>query len=127
VYPINAVAFHPIFGKQFHTLIFFVCFYWFFYFIFSSFACLQAGTFATGGCDGIVNVWDGKNKKRLTQVRRYPTSVAALSFNHDGTQLAIASSYTHFRKVAPEGLKEQIFIRNVLDSDAMPKAKQFGV
>lgn len=26
------------------------------------------GTFATGGCDGIVNVWDGNNKKRLYQV-----------------------------------------------------------
>jgi len=26
------------------------------------------GTFATGGCDGYVNVWDGNNKKRLYQV-----------------------------------------------------------
>lgn len=26
------------------------------------------GTFATGGCDGFVNVWDGTNKKRLYQV-----------------------------------------------------------
>ena len=26
------------------------------------------GTFATGGCDAIVNVWDGNNKKRLYQV-----------------------------------------------------------
>lgn len=26
------------------------------------------GTFATGGCDGYVNVWDGINKKRLYQV-----------------------------------------------------------
>jgi hypothetical protein len=26
------------------------------------------GTFATGGCDGFVNVWDGNNKKRLYQV-----------------------------------------------------------
>lgn len=27
------------------------------------------GTFATGGCDGFVNVWDGNNKKRLYQVK----------------------------------------------------------
>ena len=27
------------------------------------------GTFATGGCDGYVNVWDGNNKKRLYQVK----------------------------------------------------------
>ncbi|GAA0168041.1 RNA metabolism protein [Lithospermum erythrorhizon] len=27
------------------------------------------GTFATGGCDDYVNVWDGNNKKRLYQVR----------------------------------------------------------
>ena len=30
-------------------------------------AC-RYGTFATGGCDGYVNVWDGNNKKRLYQV-----------------------------------------------------------
>ncbi|KAF8729067.1 hypothetical protein HU200_018382 [Digitaria exilis] len=28
------------------------------------------GTFATGGCDGFVNVWDGINKKRLYQVNQ---------------------------------------------------------
>jgi len=94
VYPINAVAFHPIFG-----------------------------TFATGGCDGLVNVWDGKNKKRLSQFRKYPTSISALSFNHDGTQLAIASSYTHFSKEPPPNLSEQIFIRNIYEAEVKPKAK----
>ena len=37
-----------------------------------SFPCLcliRYGTFATGGCDGLVNVWDGVNKKRVYQVR----------------------------------------------------------
>ncbi|THU72295.1 hypothetical protein C4D60_Mb04t10580 [Musa balbisiana] len=52
------------------------------------------GTFATGGCDGYVNVWDGNNKKRLYQYSKYPTSIAALSFSRDGRQLAVASSYT---------------------------------
>ncbi|RHY44832.1 hypothetical protein DYB26_011103 [Aphanomyces astaci] len=49
VFPINAIAFHPRFG-----------------------------TFATGGCDGMINVWDGENKKRINQflqhqTARYPT------------------------------------------------------
>jgi cell cycle arrest protein BUB3 len=39
VFPVNAVAYHPGFG-----------------------------TFATGGGDGVVNIWDGNNKKRLFQV-----------------------------------------------------------
>jgi cell cycle arrest protein BUB3 len=55
----------------------------------------EHGTFATGGCDGIVNVWDGENKKRLYQYQRYPTSIAALSFNRSGSLLAVASSYTY--------------------------------
>jgi hypothetical protein len=39
VYPVNALAFHPTYG-----------------------------TFATGGGDGVVNIWDGGNKKRLFQI-----------------------------------------------------------
>lgn len=39
VYPVNALAFHPSYG-----------------------------TFATGGCDAVVSVWDGENKKRLSQI-----------------------------------------------------------
>jgi WD40 repeat protein len=39
VFPVNAVAYNPMFG-----------------------------TFATGGGDGVVNIWDGNNKKRLFQV-----------------------------------------------------------
>lgn len=42
----------------------------------------------------MVNIWDGKNKKRLWQSNPYPTGIAAMAFNHDGTRLAIASSYT---------------------------------
>jgi len=52
------------------------------------------GTFATGGCDGIINVWDGAQKKRLCQYPQYPTSIAAMDFNNDGSLLAIAASYT---------------------------------
>jgi WD40 repeat protein len=41
-------------------------------------------TFATGGSDGYVNVWDGFNKKRLCQFHPYPTSIASLCFSSDG-------------------------------------------
>jgi cell cycle arrest protein BUB3 len=48
---------------------------------------------AGAGGDGVVNLWDGGNKKRLHQVAGYPTSVAALAFNGAATKLAVASSY----------------------------------
>ena len=41
IYPVNAIAFHTVYN-----------------------------TFATGGSDGYVNVWDGFNKKRLCQFHR---------------------------------------------------------
>ncbi|KAG9292830.1 hypothetical protein G9A89_016192 [Geosiphon pyriformis] len=65
VYPVNALAFNP-----------------------------THGTFASGGADGVVNIWDGFNKKRLRQYPSYPSSVASLSFSCDGRFLAVASSYT---------------------------------
>ncbi|KAJ8317309.1 LOW QUALITY PROTEIN: hypothetical protein KUTeg_005213 [Tegillarca granosa] len=66
IYPVNAIAFHSV-----HN------------------------TFATGGSDGIVNIWDGFNKKRLCQFHRYPTGIASLAFSHEGSVLAIASSYMY--------------------------------
>ena len=45
VYPVNAIAFHPLHG-----------------------------TFATGGCDGRVMTWDGIGKKRLYQYSQYQVS-----------------------------------------------------
>jgi cell cycle arrest protein BUB3 len=50
-YPVNAIAFHPIYG-----------------------------TFATGGSDGLVNIWDGKKKRKIvklpgsaTKMDRFPS------------------------------------------------------
>ncbi|KAG0227212.1 hypothetical protein BGW42_003103 [Actinomortierella wolfii] len=91
IYPVNALAYHPIYG-----------------------------TFASGGSDGGVTLWDGFNKKRLRQFPRYPTSVSALSWSCDGRTLAIASSYTY-----DEGEKDhepdQIFIRSISEQEARPK------
>ncbi|KAG7383197.1 mitotic spindle checkpoint protein Bub3 [Phytophthora pseudosyringae] len=101
IYPVNSIAFHPTYG-----------------------------TFATGGCDGVVNLWDGANKKRITHLRQYPTSIAAMEFNHDGSVLAIAASYTY-----EQGEKEYvpleaeihpndaIFLHTVQDSEVRPKKK----
>lgn len=91
VYPVNAIAFHR-----------------------------QQGTFATGGCDGMVNIWDGEARKRLCQYHRYPTSIAALAFNHSGTKLAIASSYT-FEEGDRVHPPDEVFVRNVQDSDVRSK------
>ncbi|KAG8364198.1 hypothetical protein BUALT_Bualt19G0103400 [Buddleja alternifolia] len=93
VYPVNAIAFHPIYG-----------------------------TFATGGCDGYVNVWDGNNKKRLYQYTKYPTSVAALSFSRDGRLLAVASSYTYEEGDKPHE-PDAIFVRSVNEVEVKPKPK----
>ena len=50
-YPVNAIAFHPVHG-----------------------------TFATGGADGLVHVWDPLKRKRVSSFQNYGTSVAALGF-----------------------------------------------
>ena len=91
VYPVNCIAFHP-----------------------------RYGTFATGGCDGTVVMWDAFNKKRLTAIGKFATSIAALAFNHDGTELAIASSYT-FEEGERDHPRDEIFVRNILDQESKPK------
>ncbi|PQQ02830.1 mitotic checkpoint protein BUB3.2 [Prunus yedoensis var. nudiflora] len=82
------------------------------------------GTFATGGCDGYVNVWDGNNKKRLYQYSKYPTSIAALSFSRDGRLLAVASSYTFEEGDKPHE-PDSIFVRSVNEIEVKPKPKVY--
>ncbi|KAH9979138.1 WD40 repeat-like protein [Russula compacta] len=65
VWPVNALAFHPTYN-----------------------------TFASGGSDATVSVWDHKVKKRLRQYTRYNAPVAALAFSADGARLAVGASYT---------------------------------
>jgi len=91
VYPVNAIAFHP-----------------------------QHGTFATGGCDGVVNTWDGTKKKRIYQFKPYQTSIAALCFNSQGTKLAVAASYT-FEQGEKDHPLDAIFVRDVHDKEVLPK------
>jgi cell cycle arrest protein BUB3 len=92
VYPVHAVAFHPVHG-----------------------------TFATGGGDGYVNFWDGDAKKRLFQSPRYPTSISALDFSPCGGLLAIASSYAHEEREnnKPE---DRLFLRETRAEEVTPKS-----
>lgn len=71
-------------------------------------------------------MWDGVNKKKLCQYPQYPTSIASLAFNRDGTILAIASSYTFEEGEKPpsnSGLDDNIFLRVVNDIDVRPRPK----
>lgn len=110
IYPVNALAFHP-----------------------------QFGTFATGGGDSMVSIWDSAAKKRLRQLPKYPASISSLAFNCDGTKLAIGCSLIEEEGTVPtpkpDGNENQsdevatanlprnsIFIRSVVD-DCKPKTK----
>eukprot|EP00092_Neocalanus_flemingeri_P017517 GFUD01018950.1.p1 GENE.GFUD01018950.1~~GFUD01018950.1.p1 ORF type:complete len:329 (+),score=106.20 GFUD01018950.1:65-1051(+) len=82
----------------------------------------EYNTFATGGSDGFVNIWDGYNKKRLCQFHRYPTSISSLSFATDGSVLAIASSYMYENDSQPDNTPgDSIFVRFVSDQETKPK------
>mmetsp|Transcript_51147 Transcript_51147/g.147593 ORF Transcript_51147/g.147593 Transcript_51147/m.147593 type:complete len:349 (-) Transcript_51147:79-1125(-) len=93
IYPVNCLKFHP----RYQT------------------------TFCTGGCDGSVVLWDGGNKKKLTTLPTFPTSISALAFSQDGKEIAIASSYT-FEDGDREHPQDELFVRRLLDSECMPKS-----
>lgn len=91
IYPVNAISFH---GTH--------------------------NTFATGGSDGFVNIWDPFNKKRLCQFHRYPTNIASLSFNKEGSMIAIAASPVELEE-GKEKAKDVVYIRHISDSETQPK------
>jgi len=78
------------------------------------------GTFATGGDDQIINIWDGVARKRIRQFAPYPSSISALAFSSKGDYLAVASSYT-YSEGDKEHPQDQIFVRVVDRNDVMPK------
>lgn len=94
VYPVNSIAFHPKFG-----------------------------TFATGGSDSFVNIWDGENKKRLWKLRQYPSAISSLAFNSDGKQLAIACSYMYEEGDIPNQPPVKLYIKEIEDNDVVSKNK----
>lgn len=92
VYPVHSLAFHSIYG-----------------------------TFATGGGDGVVNIWDRIHKKRIRQFPKYPSSISSLSFSPDGSYLAIASSYC-FENGDIQHPPDSIFIKPINETDVKPKS-----
>lgn len=93
VYPVNALAFHPVHG-----------------------------TFASGGGDGFVAMWDGVAKRRIRQYQRYPASVAALAFSNDGRFLAVGVSPGF--EDGNEGLGEgvvKVLVRELAEGEAKGK------
>ncbi|KAJ5227518.1 Mitotic checkpoint protein BUB3.2 [Penicillium citrinum] len=93
VYPVNALAFHPIYG-----------------------------TFASGGGDGVVALWDGIAKRRIRQYQKYPSSVASVAFSGNGKYLAIAVSpgFEDGKDDVPEGVV-QIHVRELGETEAKGK------
>ena len=93
VYPVNALAFHPVHG-----------------------------TFASGGGDGFVAMWDGIAKRRIRQYQRYPASVAALAFSSDGKFLAVGVSpgFEDGTEVLGEGIVK-VFVRELAEGEAKGK------
>ncbi|KAI6213279.1 hypothetical protein M3Y94_00131800 [Aphelenchoides besseyi] len=93
VYPVNAVAFHPL-----HR------------------------TFATGGSDHMVSIWDPFNRKRLCQFRKFPSSISSLSFSPDGSMLGIASTFMYETETIPQPIPESsITVRKLQDLEVQPK------
>lgn len=95
VYPVNSIAFHPVHG-----------------------------TFATGGGDGVVAIWDAIAKRRIRIYPRLASSVAAMSFSSDGKILATAISpgFEDGKDEIAEG-SIAILIRELGENEVKRKAK----
>ena len=94
VYPVNALAFHPIHG-----------------------------TFASGGGDGVVAFWDAAAKKRLRQYSALPGSVATLAFNKDGQWMAIGTGDGFEHEPGPSS-KSEIFLREISPTEGLSKSRK---
>jgi len=92
LYPVNAIAYHPVYG-----------------------------TFATGGCDGLVNTWDGVMKKRLATFPSFDNSIAGLAFNRTGELLAVAASYTWEEGEKDERPADELYVVRPNESTVRPK------
>jgi cell cycle arrest protein BUB3 len=95
VYPVHALAYHPVHG-----------------------------TFATGGGDGVVALWDAVAKRRIRQYQKFPASVQTIDFSSDGKFVAVGVSPGFEDGVddVPDGVIK-VFIRELSSSEAQGKKK----
>lgn len=96
VYPVNALAFHPVHG-----------------------------TFASGGGDGVVALWDAVHKRRIRQYQRFPASVQTIDFSADGKFVAMGVSpgFEDGSDDVPDGAIK-VYIRELSDTEAKGKASK---
>lgn len=82
------------------------------------------GSFATGGGDGHVAIWDGEARKRITQFGRFSTSIASIDFDSQSELMGIAVSYT-FEEGEKDHPSDEIIIRSIDDAQiATRRSKQ---
>lgn len=95
VYPVHALAYHPVHG-----------------------------TFATGGGDGVVALWDAVAKRRIRQYQKFPASVQTIDFSSDGKFVAVGISPGFEDGVddVPDGVIK-VFIRELSATEAQGKKK----
>jgi cell cycle arrest protein BUB3 len=74
------------------------------------------GSFASGGGDGHVNVWDGVARKRIYQYPCAATSIASLDFAPNDQLLAVAVSYT-FEEGERDHPEDAVYILPISDSE----------
>lgn len=83
------------------------------------------GTFATGGSDGGVCLWDSHARKRLWRPLQFDASVSSLCFSGDGAMLVIGVSYDF--AAGEEGLrkapKPELVVKTVTEMEASPKSR----
>lgn len=96
VYPVHALAFHPVLG-----------------------------TFASGGGDGVVALWDAVAKRRVRQYQRFSRGVPALGFSSNGQYLAVATSPDVEQEgeggISVEEDAVKIYIRKLIETEAKGK------
>lgn len=56
---------------------------------------VRHNTFASGGSDQTLSIWDHTAKKRMKQFTGFSNEISALSFTPDGRFLAIGQSYEY--------------------------------
>jgi cell cycle arrest protein BUB3 len=95
VYPVHALAYHPVHG-----------------------------TFATGGGDGIVALWDAVAKRRIRQYQKFPAAVQTIDFSSDGKFVAVGVSpgFEDGTDDVPDGVIK-VFIRELTSTEAQGKKK----
>lgn len=84
------------------------------------------GSFASGGGDGHVSVWDGAARKRIYQYPCAPTSIASLDFSPDDSIMVVAVSYT-FEEGERDHAKDSVYIRNVNDAEIRTRDADSGI